>query len=594
MIFKLSSILAGMLRSHTCSELTTTDIGSRVSLCGWIATKRNHGGVIFIDLRDRYGITQVVFEPSVDAKRAERAERLARESTVRISGVVRARPEGMANEKLTTGAIEVEADDLEVFSEAKTLPIEPEDGHDANEEVRLQYRFIDLRKPSMQHNLITRAHVIKVMHDYFFEHGFVNIETPMLMRTTPEGARDFVVPSRLHHGSVYALPQSPQLYKQISMISGFDRYYQIARCLRDEDPRADRQLEFTQLDLEMSFAEEEDVFRVIEELFSRIASEVFDRTLTTPFERLTYDDAMERFGSDKPDLRYALEITDVSAIVKDSEFQVFTSVIKDDGRVRGLCVKNPGYSRKDIDALITFAQNNKAKGLAWMRVTTQGLESNIAKFFSEEQQRSLIDAMGASEGDVLLFAADEEPVLSEILDKLRRHIARELSLYDQNEWKFAWITQFPYFEWDPDAKEWMPAHHAFTSIRPSDLDRIESDPAAVRARAYDITLNGWEIASGSIRIHDPVMQTRMFRALKMTDEQIERKFGWFLEALKYGVPPHGGIAPGIDRLVALMLGHDSIREVIAFPRNKAGVNPMDGSPSAIEDAQLKELGLKLS
>lgn len=580
-----------MLRSHTCSELTSDDIGREVSLCGWVATKRNHGGVIFIDLRDRYGITQVVFEPSVDTARAERAERLPRESTVRVKGVVRARPEGMANEKLATGAVEVEARELDVYSEALTPPIEPEDGHDANEDARLTYRFIDLRKPSMQRNLITRAHVIKVMHDYFFENGFVNIETPMLMRTTPEGARDFVVPSRLHHGSVYALPQSPQLYKQISMISGFDKYYQIARCLRDEDPRADRQLEFTQLDVEMSFVEEDDVFSVIEELFSRIAKEVFDRKLTTPFERITYDDAMERYGSDKPDLRYDLQITDVSDIVAESSFQVFTSVVKGGGRVRGLCVKNPGYSRKDIDALISYAQNNKAKGLAWMRVTPDGLESNIVKFFSTEQQDALIETMKASEGDVLLFAADSEPVLSEILDKLRRHIAHELELYDRNEWKFAWITDFPYFEWDPDADEWMPAHHAFTSIRASDLERIETDPGAVRARAYDITLNGWEIASGSIRIHDPVMQTRMFKALKMTDEQIERKFGWFLEALKYGVPPHGGIAPGIDRLVALMLGHDSIREVIAFPRNKQGHNPMDGSPSAVEDAQLKELGL---
>ena len=580
-----------MLRSHTCSELTSDDIGREVSLCGWVATKRNHGGVIFIDLRDRYGITQVVFEPSVDQSRAERAERLPRESTVRVKGVVRSRPEGMANEKLATGAVEVEARELDVYSEALTPPIEPEDGHDANEDARLTYRFIDLRKPSMQRNLITRAHVIKVMHDYFFENGFVNIETPMLMRTTPEGARDFVVPSRLHHGSVYALPQSPQLYKQISMISGFDKYYQIARCLRDEDPRADRQLEFTQLDVEMSFVEEDDVFSVIEELFSRIAKEVFDRKLTTPFERITYDDAMERYGSDKPDLRYDLQITDVSDLVRESEFQVFTSVVKAGGRVRGLCVKNPGYSRKDIDALISYAQNNKAKGLAWMRVTPDGLESNIVKFFSAEQQDALIETMKASEGDVLFFAADTEPVLSEILDKLRRHIAHELELYDRNEWKFAWITDFPYFEWDPDADEWMPAHHAFTSIRTSDLERIETDPGAVRARAYDITLNGWEIASGSIRIHDPVMQTRMFKALKMTDEQIERKFGWFLEALKYGVPPHGGIAPGIDRLVALMLGHDSIREVIAFPRNKQGQNPMDGSPSAVEDAQLKELGL---
>ena len=580
-----------MLRTHTCSDLTSDDIGKEVSLCGWIATKRNHGGVIFIDLRDRYGVTQVVFEPSVDQERADRAERLPRESTVRVKGTVRARPEGMQNTKLATGAIEIEAKDLEVFSEAKTLPIEPEDGHEANEDARLTYRFIDLRKPSMQKNLMKRAHVIKVMHDYFFEHGFVNIETPMLMRTTPEGARDFVVPSRLHHGSVYALPQSPQLYKQISMISGFDRYYQIARCLRDEDPRADRQLEFTQLDIEMSFVEEDDVFATIERLFSRIATEVFERTIKTPFERITYDDAIERFGSDKPDLRYGLEITDVSSIVKDSTFQVFTSVVSSGGRVRGLCVKKPDYSRKDIDALITFAQNNKAKGLAWMRVTGDGLESNIVKFFTDDQQKALVTAMGAEDGDVLLFAADKEPVLSEILDKLRRHIASELEIYDVSEWKFAWITDFPYFEWDPDAREWMPAHHAFTSIRASDLDKIESDPGAVRARAYDITLNGWEIASGSIRIHDPAMQTRMFKALKMSEEEIEEKFGWFLEALKYGVPPHGGIAPGIDRLVALMLGHDSIREVIAFPRNKAGQNPMDGSPSNVDEKQLKELGL---
>lgn len=581
-----------MLRTHTCGQLTDAHIGSQVSLCGWVATKRNHGGVIFIDLRDRYGITQVVFEPSKDQERADRAERLPRESTVRVTGTVRARPEGMKNDKLATGAIELEVSELTVFSEAQTLPIEPDDGHEANEEVRLQYRFIDLRKPSMQRNLITRAKVIKVMHDYFSEEGFVNIETPLLMRSTPEGARDFIVPSRLHHGSVYALPQSPQLYKQLSMISGLDRYYQIAKCLRDEDLRADRQLEFTQLDVEMSFVEEEDVFAMIEALFSRIATEVFGRTIATPFERITYDEAMSRFGSDKPDLRYGLEITDVSEIVKDSEFKVFTSVVADGGSVRGICVKNPDFSRKDIDALITFAQQNKAKGLAWMRVTEEGLESNIVKFFSDDQQKAIIEAMGAELGDVLLFAADSEPTIFEILDKLRRHLADKLELYDEKEWKFAWVTDFPYFEWDEETKEWAPAHHAFTSIRPADVDRIESDPGAVRARAYDITLNGWEIASGSIRIHDPKMQERMFRALKMTDEQIERKFGWFLEALKYGVPPHGGIAPGIDRLVALMLGEENIREVIAFPKNKSGQSPMDGSPSRVEQAQLDELGLQ--
>ena len=582
-----------MLRSHTCGELTEKANEKRVKLAGWVANKRNHGGVIFIDLRDRYGITQIVFEPSVNEKNAETADKIPRESVIAVSGTVRMRPEGMANEKLVTGQIEVRVDSLEVLSEADVIPIETDDFHEASEEARLKYRFLDLRKPSMQRNIMKKAHVIKVMHDYFTEKGFVNVETPLLMRSTPEGARDFIVPSRLHNGKFYALPQSPQLFKQILMISGFDKYYQIVKCLRDEDLRADRQPEFTQLDLEMSFADEEDVYKVIEELFYKIAKEVFDKEIKVPFNRITYYEAMESYGSDKPDLRYNLKITDVSDIVKGSSFNVFEGVLKSEGAVKALCVKNPGFSRNDIDALIEFAMQNKAKGLAWMRVTDSGLESNIVKFFSEDQQKGIIDAMNATPGDVLLFAADKKPTIYEILDKLRRHLADKLKLYDESEWNFVWVTDFPYFEWNADQKRWDPAHHPFTSIRVEDVEKLDSDKGAVRARAYDITMNGWEIASGSIRIHDAGMQRKMFEALNMSEEEINLKFGWFLDALKYGVPPHGGIAPGLDRLVALMLGLDNIREVIAFPKNKAAINPMDDSPNVVSQEQLKELGIKL-
>lgn len=582
-----------MLRSHTCGELTTADIGSEATLCGWVSTKRSHGGVIFIDLRDRYGVTQVVFEPSRDAAQAERAEKLPRESTVRVVGTVRARPEGMTNEKLATGSVELEVSELEVYSESKPLAIEPDDEHEANDEARLKYRFIDLRKPRMQRNIIERARIIQATHRYYDREGFTYVETPLFMRTTPEGARDFLVPSRLQPGSFYALPQSPQLYKQTLMVAGFDKYYQITKCLRDEDLRADRQPEFTQIDVEMSFAEEEDVMTMAEGLIAYIGKEVFGRDIATPFPRMDYREALETYGSDKPDLRYELPITNVSEIVKDSEFKVFTSIVSSGGSVRALCVKNPGFTRKDIDELIAFSQQNKAKGLAWMRVTDAGLESNIVKFFSEEQQQALVSETRAEAGDVLLFAADQEPTVFEILDKLRRHLADRLGLYDPDEWKFLWVTSFPLVEWNSDEKRWDAMHHPFTSPILSELKLLETDIGKARSRAYDVTMNGWEIGGGSIRIHDPKVQTRVFEALGLDDETIERKFGWFLEVLKYGVPPHGGIAFGFDRMVALMLGEDQIREVIPFPKNKAGQNPMDGSPSPADQAQLDELGIQL-
>jgi aspartyl-tRNA synthetase len=582
-----------MLRTHTCNDSTATMINSKVTLCGWVFSKRNHGGVIFIDLRDRYGITQIVFEPSVSQKNADIADSVPRESVIRVTGIIRKRPEGQENPKLNTGQVEVRVESLEVLSESAVIPIETDDYHVANDEARLEYRFLDLRRPSMQDAIIKRSEIVFATHEFMMDKGFVNIETPFLMRSTPEGARDFLVPSRLHHASFYALPQSPQLYKQLSMISGFDKYYQIVKCMRDEDLRADRQPEFTQFDMEISFVEEEDIYSIIEELFVHIGKRVFNKNIKTPFDRITYNEAMQTYGSDKPDVRFDLKISDVTETVKGSSFQVFEGTINQNGKIKALCLKNPGFSRNDIEEAIAYAQQNKAKGLAWMRVTEEGLESNIVKFFSDEQQKSIIREMEARPGDMLFFAADSERRALEIMGKVRLYFGSKLGLYDKDEWKFLWVTEFPYFQYDEDSKKWEAEHHPFTNINHDDIDSIESSPGKVRARAYDITLNGWELGSGSIRIHDSALQERMFKALGLTQSDIDNKFGWFIKALQFGVPPHGGIAFGFDRFVALLLGKDNIREVIAFPKNKSAQNPMDGSPALVSEDQLKELGIGL-
>ncbi|MFT4309544.1 MAG: aspartate--tRNA ligase [Candidatus Woesearchaeota archaeon] len=582
-----------MLRTHNCNQSDKSMLNTKVILCGWVASKRNHGGVIFIDLRDHYGITQIVFEPSVSEDNARSADDLPRESVIRVEGIIRMRPKGQENSKLNTGDVEVRVETLELLSVSSVLPIETDDYHIANDEVRLEYRYLDLRRPSMQEAIVKRSDIVFATHEFMVNKGFINIETPFLMRSTPEGARDFLVPSRLHNACFYALPQSPQLYKQLSMISGFDKYYQIVKCMRDEDLRADRQPEFTQFDMELSFAEEEDIFSIIEELFAHIGDKVFDKKISIPFERITYKEALESYGSDKPDVRFDMKISDVTTIVEGSSFQVFEGTIKQGGKIKGLRVINPQFSRNDIDDIIAYAQQNKAKGLAWMRMTDNGLESNIVKFFSKEQQDLLIKHFNVDSGDILFFAADNERRALEIMGKVRLHLGTMLNFYDKNEWKFLWVIDFPYFSYDDDTKKWEAEHHPFTNINHEDLGLVESDPGNVRARAYDITLNGWELGSGSIRIHDSVLQERMFKALGLSKETIDRKFGWFIKALQYGVPPHGGIAFGFDRFVALLLGKDNIREVIAFPKNKSAQNPMDGSPAIVSEEQLNELGLEL-
>ena len=581
-----------MLRTHTCGELNENFIDETVVLSGWVSSKRDHGGVVFIDLRDKYGITQIVFEPEVFGN-VDEADKIPRESVIQITGKVRRRPEGMENKKISTGSIEVVVEKLKVLSKAKPLPLETDDFHTANEDVRLKYRFLDLRRPSMQYNIVMRHKIASAVREYLNSLDFNDIETPFLTRSTPEGARDFLVPSRIHKGKFYALPQSPQLFKQLLMVSGFDKYYQIVKCFRDEDLRADRQPEFTQIDIEMSFVEEEDVFSLVEGLISYVAEKVFNKKIQVPFERITYKEAMENYGSDKPDVRFGLKIKDVSEIVKNSEFNVFETVLKSKGKIKALKVDNPNFSRKEIDEIIDFAIKNKAKGLAWMKMTDKGLESNIVKFFSEEQQKKLVEFLEAKPGDLLLFAADKESLALEILGKVRLYLGEKLNLYDKNEWKFLWVVDFPLVEWNEDEKRWDAMHHPFTSPKLEDVEKLETDIGSVRARAYDITMNGWEIGGGSIRIFDSELQKRMFKILNLDEETVKKRFGWFLEGLQYGVPPHGGIAFGFDRFVALLLGKENIREVIAFPKNKAAINPMDESPSTVTKEQLDELGLEL-
>ncbi len=582
-----------MLRTHTCGELNENFIDEKVTLSGWVSSKRDHGGVVFIDLRDRYGLTQIVFEPEVSKENVDLADKIPRESVIQIKGTVRRRPEGMENKKLSTGNIEVVVEELKILSKAKPLPLETDDFHTANEDVRLKYRFLDLRRPSMQYNILMRHKIASAAREYLNSLQFSDIETPFLTRSTPEGARDFLVPSRIHKGKFYALPQSPQLFKQLLMVSGFDKYYQIVKCFRDEDLRADRQPEFTQIDIEMSFVEEEDVFSLVEGLISYVAEKVFNKKIQVPFERITYKEAMENYGSDKPDVRFELKIKDVSEIVKNSEFNVFESVLKNKGKIKALKVEKPEFSRKEINELIDFAIKNKAKGLAWMKVTNEGLESNIVKFFTEEQQKKLIEYLEAKPGDLLLFAADKENIALEVLGKVRLYLGEKLNLYDKNEWKFLWVTDFPLVEWNEEEKRWDAMHHPFTSPKLEDIEKLETDIGSVRARAYDITMNGWEIGGGSIRIYDSELQKKMFKILNLDEETVKKRFGWFLEGLQYGVPPHGGIAFGFDRFVALLLGKENIREVIAFPKNKAAINPMDESPSTVTKEQLDELGIQL-
>ncbi len=574
-----------MHRTHTCGELGRKDVGKEVRVAGWVQSRRDHGGIIFIDLRDRYGITQIVLDPKHNAKAHADGEHLGREFVLSAKGKVRPRIEGMENPSLKTGEIEVIVDELIVLNESKTPPIEIEDRVDADEETRLRYRYLDLRRPIMQQRLKTRHIAAQAAREFLNNEGFLEIETPLLIRSTPEGARDYVVPSRVNPGKFYALPQSPQLYKQTLMISGFDRYYQIARCLRDEDLRADRQPEHTQIDLEMSFVEQEDVLQLVEKLYRHITKKTTGKEIRIPFPRMTYKEAIEVYGTDKPDTRFGLQLIDVTDIARKSDFKVFTEAN---------CVKcintEHDFSRNEVDSLIDWSVKNGARGMAWMRVSENKVESSIVKYFGEEIQKALLDRTKAKKG-YLFFIADKPKKVNEVLAKLRLEVAHRSNIIS-DELKFLWVTDFPLFEYNEDDQKWEPAHHFFTNPNPEDAGFIEKEPGRVRGQLYDLVLNGVELGSGSIRITSPETQKKVMKVVGITGEEAERKFGFLLEAFKYGAPPHGGMGLGFDRLVALLQGINDIREVIAFPKNKKAQSPMDGSPADIEEKQMKELHIK--
>ncbi|MBI2660410.1 aspartate--tRNA ligase [Candidatus Woesearchaeota archaeon] len=584
-----------MKRTHTCGQLTDRDINKKVALAGWCSTSRDHGGVIFIDLRDRYGITQIVFDPSNDMPSHKISETLRREDVVVVEGIVRKRPQGMENEKIATGKIEVLVSKILNVNKAQTPPLEVEDRIDASEEMRLKYRYLDLRRPKMQKQLMFRHNLSIAVREYLNSQGFVEIETPMLIKTTPEGARDYLVPSRLHPGKFYSLPQSPQIYKQILMIAGFDKYFQLAKCLRDEDLRADRQPEHTQIDLEMSFADADDIFHLTEGLIKHVFRKLLDKDIKTPFKRFSHKDAIERFCTDKPDTRFGMECCTVTEIAKNSEFKVFLEVIKKNGTVKVLNAEKCGdkLSRNQIDELIEFAKQNGAHGLAWMKVTKEGLESNIVKFFPQKVQKELLEKTKAKPNDLLLFAADNLKIANDVLSKIRLKLANSIGLIKENEFDFCFITDFPMFEWNEDEQKWDFAHNPFTMPKEEFWKNLEKEPGKVVSYQYDFVMNGSELFSGSVRNNIPELQMKTFKVTGMSEAEISSKFGFLLEAYKYGAPQHAGFGLGFDRLASLMQGIHDIREVIAFPKNKAAENPMDGSPNEASEKQMQELHIKL-
>jgi aspartyl-tRNA synthetase len=618
--------MAHWRRTHTCGELRDTHIGQTVVLNGWVNSYRDHNVFVFIDLRDRYGLTQVVFEPDRGKELYEASREIRGEWVLSIKGTVVRRLEGMENVELPTGAIEVKVSEMQVLNRCPTPPFAvtelPEDKL-ANEDLRLQYRYLDLRRPSLQRTLAVRHRLNKVIRDHLDQRGFFELETPLLGRSTPEGARDYLVPSRVFPGQWFALPQSPQLYKQLLMVAGYDKYFQIARCLRDEDLRADRQPEFTQLDLEMSFIEMDDVLGVIEGLMAEVFQRCVGVAISLPLPRLQYADAMARYGSDKPDLRFGLEIVDIGDLVPQTEFKVFQDTIASGGKVRGINVKGAAekYSRKGLDELTALIATYKARGLAWVKVEADKWNSPIAKFLPAAAQQSIGQRFGAQPGDLLLFVADKEDVVCQALGALRTHLAMQLKLYtnwwdrrDEHEkeqkkrrkarkellppfaltpddFKIAWVTDFPSFTWDEEEKRWAANHHPFTAPRDEDLPNLESKPGEVKAKAYDLVINGYEAGGGSIRIHNPEVQSRMFAMLGMTPDQAKQRFGFLLDALKFGAPPHGGIALGLDRLTMILAGTVNIRDVIAFPKNQRARDLMTGAPAPVDAKQLKELGL---
>jgi aspartyl-tRNA synthetase len=577
-----------LVRTHNCNELGKKDIKKKVNLNGWVSSSRDHGGIIFVDLRDKYGLTQIVFDPKHEKKLHQEAERLRREDVIAASGIVRGRGKGLENPNLKTGEIEVLADQLEILNKADTPPLEIDDRVDANEDMRLKYRYLDLRRPKMQNHLSIRHEAAHAARDYLNKNSFTEIETPILVRATPEGARDYIVPSRVNPGKFYALPQSPQLYKQLLMVSGCDRYYQFARCLRDEDLRQDRQPEHTQIDVEMSFVNAENVMEMVEGLYKHIMKKVLNIDIKGNFPKISHKESMEKYGTDKPDLRFGLEFLDITDIAKESDFKVFNSAEK----IK--CI-NPQdkFSRNVIDDLINFAISVGSKGLAWMRVTDKGLESNIVKFFSTGLQKKLIQKTGAKKGSILFFVADKEKKANEILSKIRVEVAGKLGLIKDKDFKFCWIVDFPMFELGEDENKWQPSHHIFTAPKKEHHDLIEKSPEKVHADLFDLVLNGLELGSGSIRETNPEVQERLMKVIGLSKQEARKKFGFLMDAFKYGTPPHGGMGLGFDRIVALMLGYNDIREVIAFPKNKNAECPMDGSPSIVDDKQLKELNVKV-
>jgi aspartyl-tRNA synthetase len=589
-----------VLRTHTCGELRRDHEGASVTLCGWVQNYRIHSNAVFIDLRDRYGVTQIVFRFASDEEAAasdlyHRAEHLRAEDVLSATGEVNYRGEGVENPRLATGAIEVVARDFKVLNQTKPVPFRPWQEELPNEELRLRYRFIDLRRDELQQAMRLRHDLCRVTRDYFNANDFLEIETPMLGKSTPEGARDYLVPSRVHPGSFYALPQSPQIYKQILMVAGYDRYYQIARCFRDEDLRADRQPEFTQIDVEMAFVELDDVLATIDGLLTAMFKELRGEELGE-VPRLTHADVMERFGSDKPDLRFGMELVDIGEVAKDCGFGVFQKTIEAGGRVRGVNAKGAGkderFSRRYLDNdLKHLVGEYGAKGLAYFKVTGGKLESSIAKFFDEAQQRRIVELMGGEEGDLLLFVADKPGVTSAALAALRNRLGRELGLYDPKAMSVAWVLDFPLVTWNADEERWDAEHHPFCSIHPDDAELMQSDPGKVRAASYDLVCNGYEAASGSIRIHDPAMQQQVFDMIGISAEEAESRFGFLLEALRYGAPPHGGIALGLDRWVMLFAGDDNIRDVIAFPKTQKASDLLSGAPSEVDPHQLRDLYL---
>ena len=588
--------LKGLKRTHYCGDLRITNVGEEVVLNGWVQKKRNLGGLVFVDLRDIRGISQIIFDTNVSEEAFNKAEKLGSEYVVAVKGIVRERQS--KNPNMETGDIEIEATELRVLSKSETPPIYIKDNDNVSEDLRLKYRFLDLRKPSMQNNLMLRSKVAKIVRNYLTDNNFIEIETPFLIKPSPEGARDYLVPSRVNPGKFYALPQSPQLFKQLLMVSGMDRYFQIVKCFRDEDLRADRQPEFTQIDCEMSFVDEEDVMGIMEKMLQEIFKEVLDVDIQLPIQRMTYKEAMDRYGSDKPDTRFGLEFVNISDIVKECGFGVFANAASDEkGSVRGINVKGgaEAFSKKGMKKLEEHAKLYKAKGLAWIKLTETGIESPIAKFFSEEEMNAILERMGAEAGDLLLFIADKNPIVYDALGQLRLEVGRKLDLMDKNKYNLLWVTEFPLFEKDEETGRMIAMHHPFTSPLDEDVEGLTAeDKTNLRAKAYDLVLNGYELGGGSVRISNADIQKKMFDAIGISDEEANDKFGYLLEAFKYGVPPHAGLAFGFDRLMMLLTGADNIREVIAFPKNQNAICPMTNAPGVADTDQLDELSIKIN